>query len=332
MYDVKEISIEEYTSHETDVDWKQTIFMTKEWLTFLQINGKGKPVVLRITEGNNIIAFFVGLVFKKFGIKILGSPFEGWTTSSMGLCTKGTADRLSLINVIKEYVFKELRCLYMEVVDPQIKCDSLKNLEYTYIPQRTFLLNINRSDEELFGSFKSNCRTILRQFERRGATIMQVKPTAEFADAYYDQLIDVFDKQNLKPSYNRQKVIDLINAYQANPEGLLCLKVFDPNGKCIATSIFPGLNETCYFWGGASYREYQNYRPNEYMFWYAVKYWRDRGAKKLDMVGLRDYKKKFNPELVTYPRIMISKYRYFIYLRNWAKRAILMLRKIRGSK
>ncbi|MEH7502856.1 GNAT family N-acetyltransferase [Neobacillus drentensis] len=331
MYEVKEINLDTLRSIETNGDIKQTVFKTKEWLTFLEKNGKGKSVVLQITEGNETLAFFVGMVFKQFGIKIMGSPFEGWATCNMGFCARETVDRLSLIEIVKKYVFNNLKCLYMEIVDVHISCESLKNFKYHNIPQSTYVLNINRPDEELFKSFKSNCQRLIRQFERRGAAISQVKPTIEFANEYYDQLIDVFEKQNLKPNYNRKKVIDLISAFQDNPEGLLCLKVCDPNGKCIATSIFPGLNDTCYFWGGASYREYQNYRPNEYMFWYAIKYWRDRGATAMDMVGLREYKKKFSPDLVVYPRIIISKYRFLITVRNGAKKAIQFFRKIRGA-
>jgi lipid II:glycine glycyltransferase (peptidoglycan interpeptide bridge formation enzyme) len=332
MYEVKQINLDILKNIETNPDIKQTVFMTKEWLTFLEENGKGKSVVLQIVEGSETIAFFVGLVFKKFGVKIMGSPFEGWATCSMGFCANESVDRLSLINVVKNYVFKKLKCIYMEIVDPYVARENLRDLKYEYLPQRTYVLNINRTDEEIFHSFKSNCRTLIRQFERRGATIAQVKPTIEFANEYYDQLIEVFEKQNLKPNYDKQKVIDLVNSFQDNPEGLLCLKVYNPDGKCIATSIFPGLKDTCYFWGGASYSEFQNYRPNEYMFWYAIKYWRDRGVTTLDMVGLRDYKKKFNPDLVEYSRIIISKYRFLLTLRNGAKKAIQLVRKIRGAK
>ncbi|WP_462411185.1 GNAT family N-acetyltransferase [Neobacillus sp. Marseille-QA0830] len=331
MYEVKEVSLDLLNSIRENGDIKQTVFMTKDWLTFLESNGKGKPVVLQITEGNETIAFFVGLVFKKFGIKIMGSPFEGWATCNMGFSGRETVDRVKLIEVVKKYVFNQLKCVYMEIADAQISCESLKDAKYHYLPQKTYVLDINRDEEEVFKSFKSNCQRLIRQFERRGATISRVEPTIEFANEYYDQLIDVFEKQNLKPNYNRQKVIDLIQAYQDNPEDLLCLKVCDPDGKCIATSIFPGFNETCYFWGGASYREYQNYRPNEYMFWYAIQHWRNRGATAMDMVGLRDYKKKFNPDLVVYPRIILSKYKSLITLRNGAKKSIQLFRKIRGA-
>jgi lipid II:glycine glycyltransferase (peptidoglycan interpeptide bridge formation enzyme) len=331
MYAVKQVNSDLLKRIQLNDDMKQTVFMTKEWLSFLEENGKGKPIILQITEDNRTVAYFVGVVFRKFGVKIMGSPFEGWATCSMGFCALESVDRMSLIPVVKKFVFKKLKCIYLEIVDTHINFEDVKKSNYDYLPQRTYVLNINRTDEEIFASFKSTCRTLLRQFERRGATISRVEPTMEFANEYYNQLIDVFEKQNLRPNYDRKKVIDLINAYQNNPDGLLCLKVFDPDGKCIATSIFPGLKDTCYFWGGASYREFQQYRPNEYMFWYAMKYWRGQGATTMDMVGLRDYKKKFNPEEIVYPRVIISKYRLLLTFRNIAKKAIQLFRKIRGA-
>ena len=99
---------------------------------------------------------------------------------------------------------------------------------------------------------------------------------------------------------------------------VLCFRVRDPEGKSIATSIFPGYNKKCYFWGGASLRPYQQYRPNEYMIYTAMQSWRDRGCTEFDMVGIRPYKKKFGATEVHYPSVIMPKYRVLLRLRDMA--------------
>lgn len=331
MYNVKEVNFDVLKKIQEDTDIIQTVFTSYEWIKFLWKNGKGKPVILEITKDKKVIAYFVGVIFKKFGIKILGSPFEGWTTCDMGFCALDNINRLELLDYVKDYAFKKLKCLYMEVVDERISLEDLEGKNYNYLTERTYVLNINQTDEELFKIFKTDCRNYIRQFERRGAVIERVNPSIEFADEYYDQLIDVFKKQNLKPFYNRQKVYDLMQAFEDVPDELLCLRVCDPNGRCIATSIFPGLKNKCYFWGAASYTEYQHYRPNEYMVWVAIKFWRDHGASEFNMVGIRPYKKKFGPHEYEYPRLVFSKYRFLLTARGLAKKTIMVFRKLRGA-
>ena len=72
-----------------------------------------------------------------------------------------------------------------------------------------------------------------------------------FADDYYAQLKDVFAKQSLVPTYEVERVRELIK--NLLPTGmLLLLRARDQEGNCIATGIFPAMNKTMYFRGGAS--------------------------------------------------------------------------------
>jgi hypothetical protein len=66
------------------------------------------------------------------------------------------------------------------------------------------------------------------------------------------------------------------------------------------------------------------------MIWYAIKYFRAKGYKVFDMYGERDYKRKFNPETISYPCIMIARFPILIKLRAIAKKLIWLRFKIRG--
>lgn len=321
--DIKDINEEEYYGFEEKV-----LFTTKQWIRYIKTNQNATPVIIRITKENKFVGYFTCLLFKKFGIKIIGSPFNGWTTGYMGFDVVSKYSKVDIIKPLSEFLFKEYKCLYIQIADRFIQEDEVEKNGFEYVMSKSIELRIDKTDEGLFKVFKTDCRNYIRQFERRGAAIEIAEPNEEFANQYYEQLKEVFAKQGLVPTYSIKKVTDLFNSM--NAENLLCLRVKNPEGQCIATSIFVGYNERFYFWGAASFRKFQFYRPNEYMIWTAIKYFRDRGYKYFDMYGERPYKNKFGPESITYPCIMIAKFPMLIKLRELAKKVVWLLFKIKG--
>ena len=101
---------------------------------------------------------------------------------------------------------------------------------------------------------------------------------------------------------------------------LLLLRARAPDGTSIATGIFPALNGVAYFWGGASWRAHQVLRPNEAVFWYAMRYWKARGMRVLDMGGGGDYKRKYGPRETSVPFVRTSRFRGLGTLRTAAQR------------
>jgi hypothetical protein len=61
----------------------------------------------------------------------------------------------------------------------------------------------------------------------------------------------------------------------------------------MATAIFPFSDGFAYFWGGASWRHHQMHRPNEPIFWHAIRRFKERGIPLVDMGGGGDFKRKF---------------------------------------
>jgi len=323
IVDINALNMEEYYNFKD-----KELFTTIEWINFIAISQKAKPIIIRIMKDNDYIGYFTGILFKRFGIRIVGSPFEGWSTAYMGFNIKSGHSRIDIIEPISKFLFETFRCLYIQISDHYIEEASLINTKLKYRINHSIELRIDRSDEELFKTFKAQCRNSIRQFEKRGATIELAEGDELFAHEYYEQLKEVFAKQNLVPTYSLSKVLDLF--YSLSSEQLLCLRVRTPDGVCIATTIWVAHNERVYFWGAASYRKFQGYRPNESMIWYAIKNFREKGYRYLDMYGERDYKKKFRPYKISYPCIMISKLSILIRLKDLAEKLHRWFLKIKG--
>lgn len=330
MFNFERIYIDEICMEEYHNIKGKTVFTTVPWLRYLENSLNCEIIILRISKNNTFVGYFTGIIIKKFFLRICGSPVKGSTTPYMGFDIIDGTNPVEILPEIINILFKQYKCLYIELVDKDILFEDAKNLPYTVIPSSTLELNIERTDEELFKVFKTDCRNFIRQFERRGATIEIAEPNRQFAHEYYLQLIEVFKKQDLVPAYSENKVVYMLESL-ANTNSLLCLRVRNPEGFCIATSIFVSYNDTFYFWGAASYREFQFHRPNEYMIWFAIKYWRDRGVKVFDMMGIRNYKLKFGPNKVERARIIVTKYTFLIKLRNMLQKLYWLLLGIKGK-
>jgi hypothetical protein len=329
MYSFEIIPIDKINKIEYSSFSNKSVFTTPQWIEFIAVDNDASPVIIRITENETVIGYFSGLIKNKFGIKIFGSPFRGWSTCFMGFDLYENHRTIEILPELVKFIFKHTKCHYFECVDRNIPIEKLNQIPFKTRIVETLELEVDKNDEELLSGFKGDCRTFIRQFEKRGATIEIAEPNEIFAEEFCEHLKDVFSKQGLVPTYGIDKVKELLKQ-MGETDMLLCLRVKDLNQKSIATSIFLGYKTKFFFWGGASLSEFQHYRPNEYMIWFAIRYWRDRGLKIFDMVGVRDYKLKFGSIKIEYPSIIVAKYNILLPIRDLAERIFFWILKIKG--
>jgi CelD/BcsL family acetyltransferase involved in cellulose biosynthesis len=308
------------------VDWPtldafpdRVLFQTREWLDFVQRTQDAEPVVATLHDGDGPVAgYFTGLVIRRFGVRILGSPFPGWTTSYMGFNLEDGTDRREAAAALVPFAFQQLRCLHVELKDRLLQPGALRGRGFAESPSVTFEVDLSQPEDEIFGRMSSACRRAIRKSQKEGVIIEEASGE-EFADEYYAQLEDVFAKQSAAPTYDVNRVRELIRALE--PTGrLLLLRARSADGTPIATGIFPALNGTAYFWGGASWRQHQIVRPNEALFWHAMQYWKARGVTALDMGGGGDYKRKYGPTELNVPHFRKSRLPGLGVLRDVARR------------
>lgn len=307
------------------------IFQTKEWLSFVAQAQNAAPVVVRISEDEKFIGYFTGLLFKKFGINIIGSPFRGWSTSYMGFNLKDGVERAAVIMPLWDFLKREYRCVYCEIIDRFITEEQAKNAGLSFNFQCSYCLDIGGSEEELLGSFTKHCRKQIRQSAKKDITIVRADPDDEFAQEYYSQLVSVFGYQGLAPSYDLRRV-KLLLKNLADAGCLLCQRAVTGGGKCVGTNISFGYNGRCYTWGSTSIRgENCDYLQSEALRWEMMRYWRERGCFDYDMVGRRDYKLKFNPYEIAVPRIILTRYKLLITLRDSAEKLYWRFNRIKNK-
>jgi hypothetical protein len=271
-----------------------------------------------LSDGGEVVGYFTGLKFSRYGVKVLGSSFPGWTTPYIGFNLIAGASRFAALEALEAAVWSDLKCLHMEISDPEFTIEAGQRLGFQCESYESYRTDLTRPEEDLFNRMESACRRCIRKAEKSGVTIEEAHD-ASFADQYYVQLKDVFGKQGLVPTYGVDRVRALIR--HLTPSGrLLLLRARDATGNCIATGIFPGFNRIAEFWGNASFRHSQNLRPNELIHWYAMRYWKRRGVAIYDWGGGGLYKEKYGCVPHSVPWFTKSKHKVVSQMRDGAKK------------
>jgi len=293
------------------------VFQTREWMNFLVQTQGGTPVYARVRDGSDVVGHFTGLVVRRWGVRVLGSPLPGSTTDYLGFNLVDGADRAAAVRALPSFAAKELRCAHVELRDRFLTSDQATTTNAEMTPYTLLGIDLSLPDDELFSRVKKSVRTSVRKATREGVTIEEA-PDAGFADDYMAQLNDVFAKQGLVPTYGVSRVRSLIE--HLHPSGkLLLLRALDGDGRCIATGIFPGYRDTAYFWGGASWRASQILQPNELLMWHAMLHWKRQGATMLELGGGGAYKLKYQPSCEIVPSLTLSRFAALQRARHMAK-------------
>jgi len=313
----KIINLEEVDWARLDAFADRTVFQTREWLQFVHETQRARIVICELSEAGQCAGYFSGLVCSRLGVRILGSSFPGWTTPYMGFNLVSGASRKAALAAIERFAWDELKCLHMEVSDPFFSTEDGIENGFAAEAYVTYRSDLTKSEEEIFNGMESACRRCVRKAEKSGLTVEEAHDPA-FADEYYEQLKDVFAKQGLVPTYPVERVRALIR--NLGPTGrVLLVRARDPQGKCIATGIFPGFNKVAEFWGNASFRASQNLRPNEAIHWYVMRYWKRRGIAIYDWGGEGTYKEKYGCVPHRVPWFTKSRFGLLSTLRGQAK-------------
>jgi hypothetical protein len=315
---------EEQTNHFHD----RTIFQSAAWLSFLVDTQHGEPIFAVLMDRSEVQGYFCGMMVRKFGIPIFGSPMPGWTTAYMGLNLLDGVGRRGVMEAIANFAFRELGCIHLEIMDRRLTVDDAQGSQFYSRLFGGFEVDLTQDEDALLAKMSSPCRTCIRKALKYGLQT-RISTEAAFVDHYYAQLEDVFAKQKLVPTYSRERVQCLMRHLVPEMK-VLPLEAIDSTGRCIASAISVALNDTAFLWGSASWRQFQFMRPNELLLWSSMRYWKFRGVQKFDMGGGGDYKRKYGGRPIVVPWLRRSKYPGLEGLRTTAAEFVRLQQHLRG--
>lgn len=297
-------------------------------MSFLVETQRGEPIFAALMNDNAVAGYFCGMVVRKFGIPMLGSPMPGWTTAYMGTNLFNGIPRQFALQAITRFAFRELGCVHVEMMDRRLTPEDARELGFRTRLFDGFEIDITQSEAALMANMEGSCRRNIRKAVRCELRIRECEDDS-FVDHYCAQLADVFAKDGLVPTYGKKRVRALM--HYLLPEGkVLPLQAIDPEGNCIASMLTVASNDTAFLWGSTSWRRFQYLRPNELLMWASIQHWRARGIRKLDMGGGGEYKRKYGGYEISVPWLRVSKYAGLESLRATAVQAVRLQQRVRG--
>ena len=306
-------------SAELDAFDDRIIFQTWPWINFIARTQNAEPIIAALREDNETLGYFTGLIVKKFGLKILGSPFPGWNTPYMGFNLKPGISRTIAMEALTEFAFNELKCHHLEMMDRGMTSEDCAHLDLECSIFDSFELDISLPEDRIWKNMRHDCRQCIRKAEKSGVEVEEANDLS-FADEHYAQLKHVFAVKNSVPPFAVDRIKKLIEL--VHPSGnLLMLRARNKDGICIATSIFAAMNQIMFHWGAASWRHLSQVRPNEILVWHAIQYWKARGMRTFELIGRGEYKLKFGSRRIVVPWVRTSRNRSVAFLRTSAQKA-----------
>lgn len=319
MFTLTRMALDEVDWAAVDAYQDRNFFQRRHWLEFIGAFSGGEIVVARVEDQGAAVGYFSGVLFRKFGVSILGSPFRGWTTGYMGFNLEPGVSRVEALKGLERFAFRELGAWHLEITDRHLGREEGTELGFVPRTLEGYRTDLSQSEDQIFANMTSACRRAIRKSQKEGVTVEQASPEG-FAADYYQQLKAVFAKQEMTPTYSFDRVRKLVDFI--HPSGdLLIARVRNKEGACIATGIYPGFGQMSLFWGNGSLREHQNVRPNEALHWFAMRYWKERGVTEHDWGGAATYKAKYGVEEFNVPAFRKSRSKSIQYARDLAERA-----------
>jgi len=308
------------------------VFKSKAWFDFLGETQKLKPVILSVAKDDKIIGFFVGAGIRK-GVRIVAGPFEGWTTPFQGLTFLepiSAQERIAIYGQLSKYCLQTIGCSFFQATDWHLTPEDMVGSGQSFHSVRGYRLDLTQDEEALFSGFSSACRRAIRKAQKSGVRVQESENIDQFITNYYDQLCEVFQKKGNKPTYSRSRVEALVR-HLYGTGNLLLLESRSPDGNCIGTGIFPATKNLMQFWGGASFRSHLILRPNEILFWEAIRYWKKRGVLEFELGGRGAYKEKYGPEPYVRVQIIATRWPFLAVLKSLARKVYYGVRHWRGQ-
>src|SRR3954471_1336616 len=170
---------------EVDAFGDRVLFQTPGWQSFIAATQKAEPVIAAVRDGRTTVGYFTGLVVERYGLRVLGSPLPGWTTSFMGFNLADGVSRRAAHEALFRYAYRNLKCAHVEVRDRHLTADDLAGTGWTWDPATTHLIDLRSDEDALFGRMTSACRRAVRKADKSGVVIEPADATdPTFADEY----------------------------------------------------------------------------------------------------------------------------------------------------
>lgn len=185
--------------------------------------------------------------------------------------------------------------------------DVIQDLGFKYEEHLNILIDLRKTEEELWQEIHSKRRNEIRRSIKEG-TIVEVKKDEYSLEKCYLILEEVYQRAKLPlPSLNHFRAL----LHSGNEREGLVIFVAKFENKIIGCMLCLAYGTTLFDYYAGAYRDWYHKYPNDLIPWEVFKWGKQNGFIQFDFggagkpnvpYGVREYKKKFGGETVSYGR------------------------------
>ena len=279
---------------------------------FAQAKGYKPSLWAVIDDNKSVLALALPVQVTLMGGRILRQLTTRSILYGSVLCNPSPHGKQALETVLNAYQYEiKDKALFSELRN----LSDLSNLHpvlerngFIYEEHLNYLIDIGHPVEEVLQNIGKRTRKAIRKGIRNGLIqVTEVKDRSELENWY----------ETLKKSYRYAQVpVADRSLFEAtfdvlHPKGMAKFLLAKANGATAACSLELLYRDTIYGWYGGVDRNYSDYYPNEMLMWHILEWGAKNGYKVYDFggagspdedYGVRDFKAKFNGELVCFGR------------------------------
>jgi lipid II:glycine glycyltransferase (peptidoglycan interpeptide bridge formation enzyme) len=292
---------------------KGTIFQTPDYYELHAATKGYRPQVIAAFDEQNEMA---GIL-----VAIAGSVYPGilsYLTSRAIVCGGPLVenDNADIASLILE--------TYMTVMRHRVIYSQFRNLHDTTVVRSVFdkikaayeehlniLIDLRKTEEELWKDVKSRKRNNIRQAQRKGLSIRELVSLDEVSESY-SVLEEVYHRAKL-PLADKSL---FMNAFEIlGKKGYLKFYGTFLGETLVGTMYIFTYNSRFYDWYAGSFKQYYSYNPNDILPWKIFLSGKNAGFEIFDFggagkpgvpYGVRDYKIQFGGEMVNFGRYEVA--------------------------
>jgi len=257
-----------------------------------------------------VLGILQGVVIKEMG-SFLGS-FSARSIIHGGPLLIDGAEGIKVLKKLIQYYDKTVRnkVLYTQtrnLWDTSEISNTLSELGYRYEDHLNFLIDLNRSEKEIWRDIHKSRRKGIKRAAKKGIIIEELKEKELIPTIY----------KILKETYNNARIpladISLFKSAfeKLVPKNMAKFYVAKHEGRIVATRIILSYKEIIYDWYAGSLSNYLSFYVNEALVWHILKEGANNGYRVFDFggagkpnkeYGVREFKRRFGGKLVNFGR------------------------------
>lgn len=267
-----------------------------------------QPIIVAGFEGRSLAGILLAVVQKEYK-GLLGK------LSARSIIWGGPLVRNNDIHILDAILAGYERAIKNLAIYTQIRniymmawaYDHFQKRGYDFEDHLNILVDLNKSEEQLWKEVHSKRKNEIRRAEKEGTDSVILTDVASF-EKCWPILRDVYRRARL-PLPDRS----LFKGLLEGENGSSCLQIFAAknNGEIIGTLFALCWKERVLDWYAGAYRQCLSKYPNDLLPWKAILWAKRNGYRTFDFggagkpgvpYGVRDFKRKFGGELVRFGR------------------------------